>query len=152
MERIALHPFRELESLLIDVSKPAITTKNSNDLRSGKQVSRRPSLPAFPWSHAFGGHCRTNSDTVKLSTSRSTCQGKWARIGIIASSTDIDRSSFTNFDSFSYDQNLVPSSGSSDKKNLPSLFANLPFHQLDSSSSVTCSKASQVNTGKKKNS
>ncbi|KAJ1411771.1 hypothetical protein SESBI_20825 [Sesbania bispinosa] len=145
LERIALHPFRDLESLLIDVSKPALTPKNSNDPRSGKQVSRRPSLPAFPWSHAFGGHSRTNSDTVKLSTSRSTCQGKWARIGVIASSTDIDRSLFTNFDSFSYDQSLVPSSGSSDKKDFPSLFANLSFHQLDSSSPVTCSKDSQAN-------
>lgn len=150
LERIVLHSFRDLESLLIDVTtKPAITTKNSNELRSGKQVSRRPCLPAFPWSHAFGGHCRTNSDTVKLSTNRSTCQGKWAGIGIIASTSDIDRSSFTNFDSFSYDQSLVPSSGNSEKIMLPSLFASLPFHQLGSSSSATCSKASQVNPGKK---
>ncbi|XP_061337879.1 uncharacterized protein LOC133284793 [Gastrolobium bilobum] len=145
LERIAFHPFRDLESLMLDVPKPAITTKNSNDLRSGKQVSCRPSLPAFPWSHAFGGHSRTNSDTVKLSTSRSTCQGKWARIGLIASSADIDRSCFTDLDSFSYDQSLVPSSGCSDKQNFQSLFPNLPFHQLDSSSSVTCSKDSQVN-------
>ncbi|RDX61647.1 hypothetical protein CR513_60107 [Mucuna pruriens] len=144
LERIALHPFRDLESLLLDVSKLAVTTKNSNDQRSGKQLSRRPSLPAFPWSHAFGGNSRTNSDTVKLSTSRSMCQGKWTRIGVIASFSDTDRSSFTNLDSFSYDQSLVPSSGSSDKKNFPSLFANLPFHQLDSSSFVTCSEDSQV--------
>ncbi|KAK7358570.1 hypothetical protein VNO77_00503 [Canavalia gladiata] len=144
LEQIVLHPFRDLESLLLDVSKPAITTKNSNDQRSGKQVSRRPSLPAFPWSHAFGGHSRTNSDTVKLSTSRSTCQGKWTRIGVIASSTDTDRSCFTNLDSFSYDQSLVPSSGSSEKRIFPSLFANHPFHQLTSSSSVSCSEDSQV--------
>ncbi|XP_027340728.1 uncharacterized protein LOC113854084 isoform X2 [Abrus precatorius] len=143
LEQIALHPFRDLDSLLLDVSKLAITTKNSNDQRSGKQVSRRPSLPAFPWSHAFGGHSRTNSDTVKLSTSRSSCQGKWTRIGFVASSIDIDRSCFTNLDSFSYDQSLVPSSCSSDKRIFPSLFANLPFHQLDSSS-VSCSEDSQV--------
>ncbi|KAH1235687.1 hypothetical protein GmHk_08G021102 [Glycine max] len=135
LERIALHPFQDLESLLLDVSKPAVTTKNGIDQRSGKQVSRRPSLPTFPWSHAFGGHSRTNSDTGKLSTSRSMCQGKWSRTCVIASSTDADRSSFTNLDSFSYDQSLVPSSGSSDKKNFSSLFANLPFHLLDSSSS-----------------
>ncbi|KAK7399160.1 hypothetical protein VNO78_10336 [Psophocarpus tetragonolobus] len=144
LERIALHPFHDLESLLLDVSKPSATTKNSNDQRSGKQVPRRPNLPAFPWSHAFGGNSRTNSDAVKLSTSRSMCQGKWLRIGVIASSSDTDRSSFTNLDSFSYDQSLVPSSGSSDKKNLSSLFANLPFHQLDSSSFVSCSQDSQA--------
>lgn len=151
LEQIALHPFREFESLLIDVSKLAISTKNSNDLRSGKHVSRRPSLPSFPWSHAFGGNFRTNSDTAKLSTSRSTCRGKWARIGLIASSTDIDRSSFTDLDSFSYDQSLVPSSGNSDSKLIQSYFANLPFRRLDSSSSVSCSKEFQVNTGKKNN-
>ncbi|KAG5058613.1 hypothetical protein JHK82_013592 [Glycine max] len=143
LERIALHPFQDLESLLLDVSKPAVTTKNGNDQRSGKQVSRRPSLPTFPWSHAFG-HSRTNSDAGKLSTSRSMCQGKWSRIGVIASSTDVDCSSFSNLDSFSYDQSLVPSSGSSDKRNFSSLFANLPFHQLDSSSSVPCSEISQA--------
>lgn len=149
LERIALHPFRDFESLLIDVSKLAISTKNSNDLRSGKQVSRRASLPSFPWSHAFGGNCRTSSDTPKLSTSRSTCQGKWARTGLIASSTDIDRSSFTNFDSFSYDQSLVPSSGNPENKAFQSLLANLPFRQLDSLSPVTCSKDFQVNKGNK---
>jgi hypothetical protein len=78
------------------------------------------------------------------------CQGKWARIGLIASSTDIDRSSFTNFDSFSYDQSLVPSSGNSDSKAFQSLFANLPFRRLDSSAPVTCSKDFHVNTGKNK--
>lgn len=148
LERIALHPFQDLESLLLDVSKPAVTTKNGIDQRSGKQVSRRPSLPTFPWSHAFGGHSRTNSDTGKLSTSRSMCQGKWSRTCVIASSTDADRSSFTNLDSFSYDQSLVPSSGSSDKKNFSSLFANLPFHLLDSSSSVSCSEDSWAKAGK----
>lgn len=146
LERIALHPFQDFESLLLDVSKLAITTKSSNDLRSGKQASRRPSLPSFPWSHAFGGHSRTNYDTVKLSTSRSTCQGKWARMGVIASSTVIDRSHFTNLDSFSYDQSLVPSTGSSDNKLLASLCATIPSGQWDSSSPVTC-KDYQVNAG-----
>ncbi|XP_014510384.1 uncharacterized protein LOC106769326 isoform X2 [Vigna radiata var. radiata] len=145
LERLAVHPLQELESLLLDVSKPAATTKNSNnDQRSGKQLSRRPSLPAFTWSHAFGGHSRTNSDAVKSSASRSTCQGKWSRIGVITGSTNTDRSSFTNLDTFSYDQSLVPSSGSSEKKNFSSLFANLPFHHLDSSSSVSCSEDSQA--------
>ncbi|CAI8619509.1 unnamed protein product [Vicia faba] len=146
LEQIALHPFRDFESLLIDVSKLAISTKNSNDLRSGKQVSRRPSLHPSHGHMLFGGNCRTNSDTAKLSTSRSTCRGKWTRIGLIASSTDIDRSSFTDLNSFSYDQSLVPSSGNSDSKLIQSFFANLPFRRLDSSSSVSCSKDFQVNT------
>ncbi|XP_019446561.1 PREDICTED: uncharacterized protein LOC109349943 isoform X2 [Lupinus angustifolius] len=144
LEQIAIHPFQDLDSLLLDVSKLAITTKSTNDLRSGKQASRLPSLPSFPWLHAFGGHSRTNSDTVKLSTSRSACQGKWARIGVITNFTDIDRSSFINLDSFSYDTSLVPSSGSSGNKLLPPLFPNLSSFQWDSSSPVTC-KDSQFN-------
>ncbi|TKY70980.1 hypothetical protein E2542_SST07275 [Spatholobus suberectus] len=144
LERIALPPSQDLESLLLDVSKRAVPTKNRNNLHSGKQVSHQPSLPAFPWSNAFGSHSRINADAVKLSTSRSTCQGKWARVGLIASPTDIGRGCFTNLDSFSYDQSLVPSTGSPNNKVCPSLFANLPFCQWDSSSPVTYSKDSKA--------
>lgn len=132
--------------MLLDASKAVVTSKSNSDLRTVKQVSRRPSLATFPWSHNFSGHCRTNSDTVKLS-SRITCQGKWAKIGFGASYTEMDRESFTNIDSFSYDQTLVPSVGSSDNKGLPSSCANLPFcHWV--TSSVTSSKTSQDTTGK----
>ncbi|KAI5384908.1 hypothetical protein KIW84_071771 [Lathyrus oleraceus] len=84
--------------------------------------------------------------TTKLSTSRSTCRGKWARIGLIASFTDIDRSSCTDPDSFSYDESLVPSSGNSDSKLIQSFCDSLPFRRLDSPSFVSCSKDFQVNT------
>ncbi|KAI5398321.1 hypothetical protein KIW84_063921 [Lathyrus oleraceus] len=84
--------------------------------------------------------------TTKLSTSRSTCRGKWARIGLIASFTDIDRSSCTDLDSFSYDESLVPSSGNSDSKLIQSFCDSLPFRRLDSPSFVSCSKDFQVNT------
>ncbi|XP_061352861.1 uncharacterized protein LOC133297699 [Gastrolobium bilobum] len=147
LERIAFTPSEDLESLLLDMSKLAVTTKGSNNLHSGKQVCCRPNLPSFAWAHAFGGHYRVNSDAVKLSTSRSTCQGKWARIGVITSSTDIDCGCFTNLDSFSYDQSLVPSTGSSDNKVFPSLFANLPFCQWNSSSPVTCYKDPEATAG-----
>ncbi|KAL2348009.1 hypothetical protein Fmac_002009 [Flemingia macrophylla] len=146
LERITLPPSLNLESLLLDVSKLAVPTKNSSNLRSGKKVSRQPSLPSFPWSHVFGTHSRINSDTVKLSTNRSTCQGKWARIGVISSFTDIDRGCFTNLESFSYDQSLVPSTASSNNQVCPSLFANLPFCQWNSSSPVTHSKDSEATT------
>ncbi|BAU00599.1 hypothetical protein VIGAN_10220800 [Vigna angularis var. angularis] len=146
LERIAVPRSQDLDSLFPDESKPVVPKKNSNNLRSGKQVSDQPSLPTFPWSHAFGSHSRTNSDIVKLSTSRSTCQGKWARIDLIASSTDISRGCFTNLDSFSYDQSLVPSTSSSSHKDCPSLFAILPFCQWNSSSSVTRPKDFEATT------
>nr|KYP34384.1 hypothetical protein KK1_044660 [Cajanus cajan] len=147
LERIALPPSQDLESLLLDVSKLGVPAKNSKNLLPGKQVSRQPSLPAFPWSHAFGTHSRINSDTVKLSTNRSTCQGKWARIGVISSSTDIGRGCFTNLDSFSYDQSLVPSTGSSNNKVCPSSFANVSLCQWNSSSPETHSKDSKATAG-----
>ncbi|WVZ11558.1 hypothetical protein V8G54_016088 [Vigna mungo] len=146
LERIAVPRSQDLDSLLLDESKPVVPKKNSNNLRSSKQVSDQPSLPTFPWSHAFGSHSRSNSDIGKLSTSRSTCQGKWARIGSIASSTDISRGCFTNLDSFSYDQSLVPSTSSSSHKDCPSLFAILPFCQWNSSSSVTRPKDFEATT------
>jgi len=146
LERIAVPRSQDLDSLLLDESKPVVPKKNSNNLRYGKQVSHQPSLPTFPWSHAFGSHSRSNSDIVKLSTSRSTCKGKWARIGLIASSTDISRGCFTNLDSFSYDQSLVPSTSSLSNKDCPSL-ANLPFRQWNSSSSVTLSRDFEATTG-----
>ncbi|KAJ7944975.1 Chromosome segregation in meiosis 3 [Quillaja saponaria] len=145
--RIALPPPRDLESLLLDASKPAGTTRNTPDLRSGKQICRRPSLSPFPWSHSFGGHYRSNSDAVKLSTSRNMCQGRWERIGIIASSMGIAGDCFTNLDSLPYSQHLVPSGGpkigSSDNEFFLSIFDSQPFCQQDSSSFVF-SRASQV--------
>ncbi|KAJ7952241.1 Chromosome segregation in meiosis 3 [Quillaja saponaria] len=145
--RIALPPPRDLESLLLDANKPAGSTKNTPDLRAGKQIFRWPSLPPFPWSHAFGGHSRSNSDAVKLSASKSICHGRWARIGNIASSVGIAGDLFTNLDSLTYDQSLVPSGGpkmgSSDNKVFLSLFANQSFCHQDSSSLVF-SRTSQV--------
>jgi len=52
-------------------------------------------------------------------------QGKWARIGVIASSTDIDCGCFTNLDLFSYDQSLLPSTGSSNNEVCPSFIATV---------------------------
>lgn len=73
----------------------------------------------------------TNSDPHKLSTSRSTCQSKWVRIGVIANAASINRG---NLDSLSYDQSPDPSTSSLDSQVFPSLCASLPFMQWDSSS------------------
>ncbi|KAF2297885.1 hypothetical protein GH714_004722 [Hevea brasiliensis] len=68
LERLTLPPPKDLESLLLDAAKPAVSSRNASEPRPGKQISRWPSLPQFPWSHTFNGHCRTNSDAVKLLT------------------------------------------------------------------------------------
>ncbi|XP_044487078.1 uncharacterized protein LOC123212100 [Mangifera indica] len=134
LERLALPPPKDLETLLLDAAKPSASSKNNCDIRSGKHISRRASLSPFPWSHTYNGHCRTNSDAVKLLTSRSTCQGRWARID---SSVTLGASTgcFTNLEMLTYDQSLVP----------PSTSVSTPWCEWDSSSIVTSSKSPLVN-------
>ncbi|KAF4404431.1 uncharacterized protein LOC115716267 [Cannabis sativa] len=110
LQRLALPPPKDLESLLLDAAKPTLSSKNTADLRPGKQMSRRVSLPPFQWSHTSSGHCRTSSDAVKLSTIKGTCQGRWLKIGKeVKSSIDTVTSNFTDLESLKYDQSLVPS-------------------------------------------
>jgi hypothetical protein len=68
-------------------------------------------LPAFPWSHTFSGHSRTNSDSVKCLPSRSTCQGRWVRIRDSFNSPGSASDCFMNLESLAYDETLVPSQG-----------------------------------------
>ncbi|KAI9173702.1 hypothetical protein LWI28_005102 [Acer negundo] len=132
-ERLALPPPKDLEALLLEATKPSASSRTNSDIRSGKQISRRPSLPQFPWSHTFNGHCRTNPDAVKLLTSRSTCQGRWERIESSAISHGTSTDCFTNLESLTYDLGLVP----------PSSSVSIPWHEWGSS--LKSSKASLVN-------
>lgn len=137
LERLALPPPKDLETLLLDAAKPSASSKNNCDIRSGKHISRRASLSPFPWSHTYNGHCRTNSDAVKLLTSRSTCQGQWARIdssATLGASTDC----FTNLELLTYDQSLVP----------PSTSGSTPWCEWGSPSIDTGFKSSLRNPGK----
>lgn len=110
LQRLGLPPPKDLESLLLDAAKPAVSSKNTPEMRSVTQIARRVSLPPFPWSHTSSGHCRASSDVVKLSTSKGTCQGRWQRIGKnITNALDITTSNLTDLESLTYDQNLVPS-------------------------------------------
>ncbi|KAK4794496.1 hypothetical protein SAY86_012490 [Trapa natans] len=108
-KRLALPPPKDLDSLLLDAAKPVSSSKSASDLRLGKQlVARRGGLPPFPWSHAFNGHGRTNSDAAKVHTVRATCPGKWARMKnpmpLFRGASD----GFTDLDSIAYDQRMVP--------------------------------------------
>ncbi|KAF9685871.1 hypothetical protein SADUNF_Sadunf03G0099500 [Salix dunnii] len=108
--RLALPPPKDLESLLLDATKHAASSRHAPDPRPGKQTSRQASLPAFPWSHTFSGqHSRTSSDAVKCSPSRYTCQGRWVRIGVSFNSPGCAYDTFTNLESCAYDETLVPS-------------------------------------------
>ncbi|GAV76139.1 hypothetical protein CFOL_v3_19614 [Cephalotus follicularis] len=146
-ERLALPQPKDLESLLLDAGKPTVFSRSSSDIRSSKQLSRRTSLPSFPWSHV-SGHCRTNSDAVKFLASRSTCQGRWVRVVSTTISLGIATDGFTNLESLTYDQSLVPSGGGSfgilEKKIGSSMPVGLSCCGCGSSSPTTCSKASNV--------
>ncbi|BFG31801.1 hypothetical protein CerSpe_180750 [Prunus speciosa] len=149
LERLALPPPKDLESLLLDAAKPALSSKSTPDPCSGKQISRGASLPPFPWSHTSNGHCRTSSDAAKLSTSRGTCQGRWQRIGKnILSSLGAVTNNFTDLESLTYDQSLVPSArlkiAGSENQVSPSISVSLSWFQRDSLSGATCSKQSYI--------
>ncbi|XP_022736263.1 uncharacterized protein LOC111289460 isoform X2 [Durio zibethinus] len=106
--RLALPPSKDLDSLLLDATKPSSSTRNNSDIRSSKQISRRASLPPFPWSHTFNG-CRTNSDVGKLLSNKSTCQGRWVKIPNTFSTPGIVTGCFTNLESLAFDPSLIPS-------------------------------------------
>ncbi|CAN4095226.1 unnamed protein product [Withania somnifera] len=79
LERLALTPSKDLDSLLMDTVKPA-SSRTSSDLRLSKPSSQRNGLPPFPWSHTCSGHPKTVPDSAKLSTSKMVCQGRWVRV------------------------------------------------------------------------
>ncbi|GLU05865.1 hypothetical protein SLE2022_229420 [Rubroshorea leprosula] len=148
LERLALPPPKDLELLLLDAAKPSSSSRNTSDLRSCKQICRRPSLPPFPWSHNFNGHYRTNSDAVKCLTSRTTCQGRWVKIAKAASSLASGTYSCTDLETLTYDQSLVPLKSKAaglENRIFPSI-GGLPFWEQGSPSLATNSKASQVPT------
>ncbi|XP_068306336.1 uncharacterized protein [Pyrus communis] len=149
LERLALPPHKDLESVLLDAAKPASFSKNTPDPCSGKQISRRASLPSFPWSHTSNGHCRSSSDAAKQSISRGTCQGRWLRVDKnILSSLGNAADNLTDLESLTYDQSLVPSarlkvSGSQNKVS-PSISVSLSRCQRDSLSNTTPSNDSYI--------
>ncbi|KAH0705449.1 hypothetical protein KY290_010143 [Solanum tuberosum] len=79
LERLALTPSKDLDSLLVDTVKFA-SSRNSSDLRLSKPSSQRNGLPPFSWSHPCSGHPKTVPDSAKLSTNKMVCQGRWVRV------------------------------------------------------------------------
>lgn len=110
LERLALPPPKELDSLLSDTSKITSSSKYSTDHRSGKQVSHRTGLPPFPWSNSFSGHNKLGSDAVKLSATRTICQGRWVKVKYSTALPEGSADLLADFESLSFDQSLVPSS------------------------------------------
>uniref|UniRef100_A0A1J3J3N0 Uncharacterized protein n=1 Tax=Noccaea caerulescens TaxID=107243 RepID=A0A1J3J3N0_NOCCA len=110
LQRLDLPPPRDLDSLLQDASKPSQNSKNNSDqMRSAKLVPPRGGLlPHFPWSQAFNGSSRTNSEAAKLLNGKTLCQGRWLRIADTTMSPPSSiTSQFTNLDSLTFNQSLV---------------------------------------------
>ncbi|EOA33721.1 hypothetical protein CARUB_v10019912mg [Capsella rubella] len=107
LKRLGLPPPKDLDSLLQDASKPSQNSKNnSGQQRSAKQLPPRSGLPHFPWSQAFNGSSRTNSEAAKLVTGKTLCQGRWLRIPDTMGSPVTDN--FANLESLTFNQKLVP--------------------------------------------
>ncbi|XP_022760672.1 uncharacterized protein LOC111306916 [Durio zibethinus] len=145
LERLALPPPKDLDSLLLDATKPSSSTRNNSDTRSGKQIVRGARLPPFPWSHTFNGF-RTNSDAVKLLSNKSTCQGRWVKIPNTPSSLGIETGCFTNLESLAYDPSLIPlgSKFGNSEGGSASSTGNPPFYEQGASSLATYTKAFNV--------
>lgn len=142
LERLSLPPAKDLETLLQDAAKPSASSRNASDSRSGKQISRRVSLPPFPWSHAYNGHCRTNTDSVKLLANRSTCSGRWMTIKHKLGSPLTSTNCFTDLESVVYDQTLVPSPPDLGIRNQALVSSEgPPLFERDSSPGTSCPRA-----------
>ncbi|KAL5551856.1 hypothetical protein UlMin_002032 [Ulmus minor] len=142
LQRLALPPPKDLDSLLLDAAKTSSSSKNIPESRSGKQISRRVNLPPFPWSHSSSGSGRNCSDAVKLSTTRSTCEGRWVKVGKnFTSSPGSATSNFMDLELLAYDHSLVPPGlkTSSNNKISPNITLNPNKRERDSSA-LTCSK------------
>lgn len=117
-ERLTLPLPKDLDLLLLsDASKPT-SSKNCADPRVGKSAPQRTGLPPFPWSHSLSGHTKLGSDAVKLSASRTTCQGRWVKVQNPAALQKGSADLLANFESLAFDQSLVPSD-------------NLPFEKQE---------------------
>lgn len=150
LKRLALPANKDLEYLLLDATKPALFSKSTPDPCSGKQMSRRASLPPFPWSNTSSWHCRSSSDAAKLSTSRGTCQGRWLRIERNTLTSLGTTDDFTDLESMTYDQSLVPSARfkmDCSTNDISPTISVLPRCELVSSPPATCSKESYAALG-----
>ncbi|KAL3498913.1 hypothetical protein ACH5RR_041645 [Cinchona calisaya] len=147
LERLALHPSKDLDSLLLDAVKPASSTRNSTDLRLVKTVSHRTGLPPFPWSHNTPGHSKSGPDSVKLSVNKTACPGKWIKVGNALTPSKGSNGLLVDLKSLRYDHRLVPSvnleSESLEVANASSTIVNITSSERVVISSSACS-ASQV--------
>lgn len=151
LERLALPSPKDLDSLLLDAAKPSVLLKNNNSDSRGKQVSQRASLSPFPWSHNSGGHCKASADAIKLSVSRTTCQGRWVKIGDTSTSLEGGSGFLADLESLTKDNNFValkgPKCGPSESEIAPATSVSFPWFELGSSSSAAPSIASQLPPG-----
>ncbi|KAG7584685.1 hypothetical protein ISN45_Aa02g000850 [Arabidopsis thaliana x Arabidopsis arenosa] len=149
LKRLGLPPSKDLDSLLQDASRPSQNSKNNLDQqRSAKQLPPRSGLPHFPWSQAFSGSSRTNSEAAKLVTGKTLCQGRWLRIAnTTMSSPEGITDNFANLGSLTFNQNLVPpllKQTIAGIKTSQTKFANITSCQCTEASVSTLQKASFV--------
>ncbi|CAI9094185.1 OLC1v1029878C1 [Oldenlandia corymbosa var. corymbosa] len=108
LERLALPPSKELDSLLLDAVKPASSSRNATELRMGKSTSYRNGLPPFTWSINSSGSSKSGADAVRISASRTACPGRWVKVGNTLTPSEDSDGSLVDIQSLTFDQRLVP--------------------------------------------
>ncbi|KAL0312535.1 UNVERIFIED_CONTAM: hypothetical protein Sradi_5652800 [Sesamum radiatum] len=108
LERLALPPPKDLDSLLSDASKTTTPLKSCCHPRLAKTFFQRTGLPSFPWSHSFPGRSKLCADSVKLSTSRTMCNARWFKVKSSSTPQKGPVGSVWDIESLTFDQNLVP--------------------------------------------
>ncbi|KAK1438592.1 hypothetical protein QVD17_04401 [Tagetes erecta] len=135
LDRLTLPPHKELDLMLLDSMKPTSSSK----------VHNGGSLPTFSWSHTSGAHFKANPDVVKSAPSKSTCQGRWVKMGKLTTTLgDTDTTTYlVELQSLTYNQSLVPVLSQhprSTEKEKSSLISTFDRGAMSSGTRTTASK------------
>ncbi|KAG9145146.1 hypothetical protein Leryth_008938 [Lithospermum erythrorhizon] len=141
LNRLSLPPSKDLDSLLLDAIKPASSSRSNSDLRLGRLGSWRSGLPPFPWSQSSSAQPKSVADTIKLSTTRNSCQGRWARVENCVNHPNDSPRVVIDLESLTFDGTLVPSltremTPPHTEKKAPSANFPLPIKQIEESSAL----------------
>lgn len=94
LERLALPPSQDLDSLILCSSMKSVPSQSTVCMKSFRSAS----LPPFAWSFSHSGTFKPGLDAVKLASTRNTCQGKWLRIGSYSTSRVDEHNYFSNLE------------------------------------------------------
>ncbi|XP_010915772.1 uncharacterized protein [Elaeis guineensis] len=105
LKRLTLPAAQDLDALLLDLNMTMVPLRSTVHMTTFCHAS----LPPFPWSFCHTGACKPSVDVGKLSSMKSTSQGKWVRIGSDSTSLGDDQSCFSEMElkSFNHTEDTI---------------------------------------------